>query len=129
MPSVSLTQHIPSPKSLRTWPFGRTGFWAEWEGSGDPAPATAALGWPDVQKSDWPRIRQSFLHGLDKAALLDSKSMQAIHPPFEFPPMAHHNAGDVVSHIALHNSHHLGQVITLRQCMGLWPPPSGGFTW
>jgi hypothetical protein len=30
---------------------------------------------------------------------------------------------------ALHNTHHLGQIITLRQLMGVWPPPSGTITW
>lgn len=109
-------------------------FWQDWflgrvKGSGETAPATAALGWPEVKQGDWPKIHKWFLDGLDEAARLDPASKQAIDPPFEFPPMAHHNAGDVVSHIALHNTHHLGQVIVLRQCMGLWPPPSGGFTW
>jgi uncharacterized damage-inducible protein DinB len=109
-------------------------FWQDWflgrvNGSGELAPATASLGWPDVNQGDWPKIHKWFFEGLEEVARLDPKSRQAIDPPFEFPPMAHHAAGDVVSHVALHNAHHLGQVITLRQSMGLWPPPSGGFTW
>jgi uncharacterized damage-inducible protein DinB len=31
--------------------------------------------------------------------------------------------------MALHSSHHAGQVVTLRQMLGKWPPPSGGVTW
>ena len=31
--------------------------------------------------------------------------------------------------IAIHNSHHLGQIVTLRQLMGLWQPRGGGWTW
>lgn len=31
--------------------------------------------------------------------------------------------------IASHNSYHLGQVVFLRQTLGVWPPPSGGLTW
>lgn len=109
-------------------------FWQDWflgrvKGSGAPAPATASLGWPEVKQGDWPKVHKRFLDGVEEVARLDPKSTQPVDPPFEFPPMAHHNTGDVVSHVALHNSHHLGQVITLRQCMGLWPPPSGGFTW
>ncbi len=109
-------------------------FWQDWflgrvAGSGEPAPQTASIGWPAVNKGDWPRVLQRFQEGLDQVALLDPSSKKPIDPPFEFPPMAHHNAGDVVSHVALHNAHHLGQVITMRQCMGLWPPPSGSFTW
>lgn len=109
-------------------------FWQDWflgrvKGSGELAPATASIGWPEVKQGDWPEIQKRFLHGLEQVARLDATSTQPIEPPFEFPPMAHHNAGDVVSHVALHNSHHLGQVITLLQCMGLWPPPAGSFTW
>ena len=31
--------------------------------------------------------------------------------------------------VAAHNSYHLGQVVLLRQQLGDWPPPGGGFTW
>jgi uncharacterized damage-inducible protein DinB len=31
--------------------------------------------------------------------------------------------------MAAHNSHHLGQVVLLRQILGAWPPPSGSYTW
>lgn len=30
---------------------------------------------------------------------------------------------------AAHDGYHLGQVVLLRQQLGAWPPPSGGFTW
>lgn len=30
---------------------------------------------------------------------------------------------------AAHDSYHLGQVVLLRQQLGAWPPPGGGFTW
>jgi len=36
---------------------------------------------------------------------------------------------DVIVMIIAHNSHHLGQIITLRQQLGAWPPPKGGDTW
>jgi hypothetical protein len=29
----------------------------------------------------------------------------------------------------VHSSHHLGQVVTIRQLLGLWPPPAGALTW
>jgi len=31
--------------------------------------------------------------------------------------------------VAAHNSYHFGQVVLLRQQLGAWPPPGGGFTW
>lgn len=30
---------------------------------------------------------------------------------------------------AAHDSYHLGQMVLLRQQLGAWPPPDGGFTW
>jgi uncharacterized damage-inducible protein DinB len=52
-----------------------------------------------------------------------------VSPPIEFPPLASYSIGDVLVHVATHNSHHLGQVIVLRQLMGKWPPPAGSWTW
>ena len=37
--------------------------------------------------------------------------------------------GDALVHIAQHNSHHLGQVVSARQFLELWPPRAGGWTW
>jgi uncharacterized damage-inducible protein DinB len=31
--------------------------------------------------------------------------------------------------LGAHNAYHFGRIVLLRQLKGLWPPPSGGFTW
>lgn len=31
--------------------------------------------------------------------------------------------------VATHNAYHLGRVVLLRQMLGSWPPPGGGFAW
>jgi hypothetical protein len=31
--------------------------------------------------------------------------------------------------LGAHNAYHFGRIVLLRQLMGLWPPPSGGFSW
>lgn len=31
--------------------------------------------------------------------------------------------------VATHNAYHLGRVVLLRQMLGNWPPPGGGFAW
>jgi hypothetical protein len=31
--------------------------------------------------------------------------------------------------MASHISYHLGEVVLMRRMLGLWPPPSGGYTW
>lgn len=50
-------------------------------------------------------------------------------PAIEFPMLAEYSYRDVRAHVAQHNAHHLGQVVVLRQLLGVWPPPSGSCTW
>jgi len=112
-------------------------FWATWfcnrcEGTGAPMVTSAANGWPLVAPGSWPAIHRQFLSTLERAATLgdDPRRLDApIAPPIEFPPLANYTVRDAVVHIAHHNAHHLGQVIVLRQVMGLWPPPAGSWTW
>ena len=39
------------------------------------------------------------------------------------------NGFAVIQTMASHISYHLGEVVLLRRQLGLWPPPSGGYTW
>ncbi len=110
-------------------------YWQEWfarraQGSGEPMAPSASQGWP-AGVGAWPELQARFLSGLETLAALDVPGAREakVAPPFEFPLLAHYTVGDVVSHVALHNAHHLGQVVLLRQLMGLWPPPSGSWTW
>ena len=112
-------------------------YWQSWllqrcHGVSIPPASTAALGWPAVGADDWKRTSEQFLTGLDQAletALDPSAGVRPIDPPIEFPPLANYKVSDAITHIAIHNAHHLGQVITLRQIMGVWPPPEGSYTW
>lgn len=108
-------------------------FWQDWllgriKGSAEPMVLHAALGWPAVQSGDWPLWEARFLQGLDAAAQLDPNG-GTVQPPFEFPPMAHYTVADVAIHLAIHNAHHLGQIVVMRQSQCLWPPVGGGWTW
>jgi len=94
--------------------------------------ASASLGWPSVAEGGWTAVRESFTSGLEQAAALAGQIgllEQLVHPAIEFPPLAGYTVRDALVHVASHNSHHLGQVIILRQLMGSWPPPSGSWTW
>ena len=111
-------------------------FWQDWfrhrcEGGTDPAAATAALGWPDVAEDAWPEVRDGFVTGLEQLARaveqLDPDL--PITPGFDVPLLDGYTARDVWEHVGQHNAHHLGQVVILRQFLGLWPPPAGSFTW
>lgn len=112
------------------------GFWQGWfleriTGRPVPMPAHAADGWPVASAGDWNRLRDEFLNGLERAVALGDSAASAsrVEPAIEFPPMAEYTAADALTHIAMHNSHHLGQVVTLRQMIGAWPPPEGSWTW
>ena len=109
-------------------------YWQEWftlraQGSGTPMAASASLGWPAPQ--GWPDLRARFAAGLVALAALDGPRARetALRPTIEFPPLAEYTVADVLVHVAQHNAHHLGQVVLLRQLRGLWPPPSGSWTW
>ena len=111
-------------------------FWQEWthrriEGVATPIPQKAALGWPEVQSNSWLELQSRFVNGLEALVkIAESGDLdQKIVPAVEVPHLADMTRQDAVIHVANHNSHHLGQIITLRQIMGMWPPPSGGMTW
>ncbi len=112
-------------------------FWQRWflqrcRGEAVPMAARAADGWPEVTAAGWPALLARFEEGLRAAAALgeDPAALgQRLVPAIEFPPMAAYTRGDAIVHIAQHNSHHLGQVVSARQFLELWPPRAGGWTW
>jgi uncharacterized damage-inducible protein DinB len=110
-------------------------YWQDWftrraQGKGEPMVAQASLGWP-ADSAAWADLRTRFEAGLEALSALDVPGASAVKvtPPIEFPPLAGYTVSDVLVHVAQHNAHHLGQVVLLRQLMGLWPPPSGSWTW
>jgi uncharacterized damage-inducible protein DinB len=112
-------------------------FWQEWfldrcDSKAAPSPATAALGWPNVDGEAWDAMRERFDAGFKRALTIaedESRLAEPIAPPIEMKFLATYTVGDALTHVALHNGHHIGQVITLRQLLGAWPPPAGRWTW
>jgi len=112
-------------------------FWQEWflsraRGVAAPMVAPAAAGWPAAPSGSWGETRERFLSGAREAVSLGSRAEAAarrLSPAIEFPPLAHYTVNDALTHVAIHNAHHLGQVVVLRQLLGRWPPPSGSWTW
>lgn len=109
-------------------------FWQDWfrvrcAGTAVPMAAAAADGWPEADA--WLVVCARFLDGLD--ALAEVVGQQApetpVSPAIEFPLLAAYSHRDVWEHVAQHNAHHLGQIVVLRQILGVWPPPSGSYTW
>jgi uncharacterized damage-inducible protein DinB len=111
-------------------------YWQEYEldgiaGKPPSYPSHALESWPKETAprslQAWNATIQKFAAGLKRyEALLDDPATD-----WERVVNAEKNetVRDVVWMIVMHNSHHLGQIITLRQQLGAWPPPKGGDTW
>ena len=85
---------------------------------------SAAIGWPPVEDSDWPRIGDEYLAGL-------KRTRELARDPEVVGRLLRSNR-TVGSRLVVHSGHdayHLGQIVLLRRLMGAWPPPSGGMTW
>jgi uncharacterized damage-inducible protein DinB len=111
-------------------------FWATWfcdrcDGIHAPMVTSAAQGWPAVAPGSWPALHRQFLDVLERTARIGAPERldQPVTPPIEFPPLAGYTVRDATVHVGVHTAHHLGQVVVLRQLMGLWPPPAGSWTW
>jgi uncharacterized damage-inducible protein DinB len=110
-------------------------FWQDWfydrcVGRATPMAQSAAAGWPPVAPGTWPIVREQFLSRLNQLAeITEEVAAVPLSPAIEFPPLANYTVGDALVHVATHNSHHLGQIVLLRQLLGAWPPPAGSWTW
>jgi uncharacterized damage-inducible protein DinB len=93
----------------------------------------AADGWPAVAADGWDDLRTRYLHAIEEAKRIAAESHSLrdplLPPGVEIAALAGESIGSGIMHGAVHSSHHLGQIITMRQLMGLWPPPSGTITW
>ena len=107
-------------------------FWQSWflarcAGDARPMVAQASEGWPRAGAEDWLALRAQFLADLERAAEWPGDG--PVVPGIEAPGMEHYTIADALTHLAMHNAHHLGQVVTIRQALGAWPPPHGSWTW
>lgn len=88
---------------------------------------------PTIRQHEWESLRSSFLHRLiDIKALCHDADLMA--RPFSQEAMAGGHdqrtvAMTLLYTVALHNAHHYGQIISLRQFMQQWPPKAGSMTW
>ena len=113
-------------------------YWQEWwnhcaVGGYPGVPRHAAESWPAGSAGDWDALRTRYLESIEEAkriaAQSDSLNDSILPPDVPNPVLSKESRGSGLLHAAVHNSHHLGQIITLRQLLGLWPPPAGSMTW
>ncbi|MBI3873176.1 MAG: DinB family protein [candidate division Zixibacteria bacterium] len=87
-------------------------------------------GWPPMpplrdSKEVWADLVAHFEAGLKAAErIARTKNLSALMIPTDKRTFA-----DQLGSLAIHNSYHLGQIVTLRRMIGAWPPPSGADSW
>jgi uncharacterized damage-inducible protein DinB len=93
----------------------------------------AVDGWPSVPGDGWDHLRMRYLRAVEDAQRIaaesDSLDQRLLPAGVDIPSLANESRGSGLLHAAVHSSHHMGQIITIRQLMGLWPPPGGTITW
>jgi uncharacterized damage-inducible protein DinB len=93
----------------------------------------AVDGWPAVPPDGWDALRTRYLHSVAEAKRIAAESSSlgdpVLPPGIDIPILASESRGAGLLHAGVHSSHHLGQIITIRQLLGLWPPPAGTISW
>jgi uncharacterized damage-inducible protein DinB len=81
----------------------------------------------------WPALCRRFLDGTTQAATIAMQSTELTLsircPSRPGQPVRVMTVQDQLLSLAAYNAYHLGRIVLLRQLLGAWPPPSGGFTW
>lgn len=109
----------------------------EWiAGIETPYPAHADRGFPteaDTAHESWQVLCDRFFRGNQQAAIaaqdlarLD-QSIRCTSRPGH--PIRIMTIREQLENLAAHNAYHFGRIVLLRQMVGAWPPPSGGFSW
>ena len=101
-----------------------------------PYPEHADKGFPaadDVAVESWETLRQRFLGTLREAgdAACDVSRLDLLVrcPSAPGRHVRTMTIREQLVNLSAHNAYHLGRIVLMRQMMGLWPPPDGGFTW
>jgi uncharacterized damage-inducible protein DinB len=91
-----------------------------------------AASWP-ADEREWRRMRAQFASLLAEFGALANaspKEMQReIESVHEGDKKVAGTLGAVLCQMVAHNSYHTGQMVMVRQALGVWPPRGGGDTW
>jgi uncharacterized damage-inducible protein DinB len=101
-----------------------------------PYPDRTSDAFPGAQQTEaesWPALCRRFLSGAERAAAIanDEAALVRIIKCTSRPghPVRVMTVGDQLISLAAHNAYHFGRIVLVRQILGSWPPPSGGFQW
>jgi uncharacterized damage-inducible protein DinB len=91
-----------------------------------PSPESAAA-------EDWDQLRLRFFAANREAAAaaLDTSRLEV---PVRCPsrpgqPVRTMTVREQLESLGAHNAYHFGRIVLMRQLLGSWPPPSGGYSW
>jgi hypothetical protein len=113
-------------------------FWQEWfntclRSGFTGIPKHSVDGWPAAPAGGWNALRERYVRSIDEAKRIatETNSLTAALLPSDanIASLARESRGSALLRGAMHNSHHLRQIITMRRLMSLWPPPGGTITW
>jgi uncharacterized damage-inducible protein DinB len=101
-----------------------------------PYPASPSDAFPTPAQAEaepWEQLRQRFVQDIDAAADLSDED-NILDRPIQCPsrpgaPTRTMTIREQLISLAAHNAYHFGRIVLLRQLLGAWPPPGGGFTW
>lgn len=89
--------------------------------------------WPAVSADGWDALRDRFIRSIEEAKRIAAGTNPLAAPLLpsdaNVASLARESRGSGLLRAAIHNSHHLGQIVTMRRLMELWPPPGGTIEW
>ena len=102
------------------------------QGQPTPRPKNSTASFPSDTTEPWPSLQSRFLAGAEKAAEIanDSNGLEnEVYCPADSaqPRPETMTVREQLESLAAHNAYHLGRIVLLRQLLGIWPPPSGGY--
>jgi hypothetical protein len=101
-----------------------------------PYPVQAADGFPTQDQAageSWDELLDRFFETNQAAgaAAMDADRLEeeVACPSRPGMPVRVMTVREQLESLGAHNAYHFGRIVLLRQMQGLWPPPSGGFSW
>ncbi|MGA2649462.1 MAG: DinB family protein [Terracidiphilus sp.] len=101
-----------------------------------PYPVHASDGFPTLEATaaeDWDQLRRRFLTTSRDAAAaaLDTSRLdvEVRCPSRPGQPVRIMTVREQLESLGAHSAYHFGRIVLIRQLLGSWPPPSGGFSW
>lgn len=101
-----------------------------------PFPVHASAGFPtedDAALEDWTQLRARFFRGngeaTEAAGDTDRLDVPVRCPSRPGLPVRVMTVREQLESLGAHNAYHFGRIVLMRQLLGTWPPPSGGYSW